>query len=373
MLTKLLAWILILLGGAGLIGGAGLMLSLADDPDSARNVLPYVVAFYTMLSLGYFLPAVLSGWGLLRGWGWARGLAVIVCLLLLAAIPVGTVLGAFGLWVLLGSPRRGAPLPADPRSTVPKRFAPRVPPPAPGGPRLGPRPADRDLLATFVAMGAVFAGFVVVLGAGFRLHHQPAPGYLDGGFYPALIYLAVAVVYLVARRPTIFGDVMPRGVIRKARYRREWRRQAEAARAARLAQIAELAAEPATIKYADLIAAGEQWSAEQIAYDREPAARATCRHLQPVEAAMRSAGLPVKLVSGRQVRCPCRVDEAGLRTAVPVDPAVQYREYYLGGRSPQDDPVAYLICAICGTSSIETVHPDEARTATRWFPAPPAA
>jgi hypothetical protein len=44
---------------------------------------------------------LLAGWGLLNFKEWARILAIVISALNLLGFPIGTILGAYGLWVLL--------------------------------------------------------------------------------------------------------------------------------------------------------------------------------------------------------------------------------------------------------------------------------
>ena len=53
--------------------------------------------------LVFSLPGLLAGYGLLKYRPWARILTLILCFLNLLNIPLGTILGAYGLWVLLSS------------------------------------------------------------------------------------------------------------------------------------------------------------------------------------------------------------------------------------------------------------------------------
>jgi len=47
------------------------------------------------------LPGILAGYGLLKRRSWARGLAVALGVLNLFNVPLGTVIGAYTLFVLL--------------------------------------------------------------------------------------------------------------------------------------------------------------------------------------------------------------------------------------------------------------------------------
>lgn len=71
----------------------------ANDPEA----LPILAVIGTVLGGFLFLvslPSLLAGYGLLTGRSWGRMLAIVVAVLLLFAVPVGTVIGAYALWVL---------------------------------------------------------------------------------------------------------------------------------------------------------------------------------------------------------------------------------------------------------------------------------
>jgi hypothetical protein len=75
--------------GGGLISG---------DAEAIRitSVVGTVVAgFVGLLSL----PGLLAGVGLLRHWAWARWLTVALAVLDLGAVPIGTILGIYAIWV----------------------------------------------------------------------------------------------------------------------------------------------------------------------------------------------------------------------------------------------------------------------------------
>ena len=106
------------------------------------------------------------------------------------------------------------------------------------------------------------------------------------------------LVYIVVKRP-FAGWGRPAfsyNPVATARSRRRMKREREAWEAERRARIAKLSADPALRPYAQRIEAGEAWNDDQIAYDRNPQALATCRHLAPIERAvdeaLASANLP---------------------------------------------------------------------------------
>lgn len=113
--VRILGWLNIVLGGLGLLGAAVVFLVFGGiagivgiaghhDPDAARvaipvlgilgTVIPFIIALLS-------LPGIIVGVGLLRFQGWARILGIILSALNLLHVPIGTLLGIYGLWVLL--------------------------------------------------------------------------------------------------------------------------------------------------------------------------------------------------------------------------------------------------------------------------------
>jgi hypothetical protein len=96
-LGMVVALVLMLVFGvsAGAVGVSG-------DPDAAFAAPiigitgTVVVTFLVMLSL----PGIIIGIGLLKLRPWARIAGIVVSIMSLIAFPFGTVLGAYGLWVL---------------------------------------------------------------------------------------------------------------------------------------------------------------------------------------------------------------------------------------------------------------------------------
>jgi hypothetical protein len=90
-----LALVVVFGGAAGIVGTSG-------DAD-ARIALPIIgitgmalVTFVVMLSL----PGIIVGIGLLKHRPWARIAGIVLSILSLMMIPFGTLVGAYGLWVL---------------------------------------------------------------------------------------------------------------------------------------------------------------------------------------------------------------------------------------------------------------------------------
>jgi len=145
-------------------------------------------------------------------------------------------------------------------------------------------------------------------------------------------------------------------------------------------RIAELAADPAKRKYALWMErGGGYWSDDQIAYNENPNLTATCVHLQPIEHAMRAAGIMTRLLTGTwdqnfaplpKVRAHCRINEPELKHCFTLPASVRYEEKYEPERYETDNPWAQLSCVAC-QSAIKLVHPEWPNALTKWFPSAP--
>lgn len=86
------------------IGGAATITGVAADPEDAALAVPIlgiVGMGITVFLLALSLPGLFAGWGLLQYKPWARILGLVLSALNLINVPFGTILGAYGLWVLL--------------------------------------------------------------------------------------------------------------------------------------------------------------------------------------------------------------------------------------------------------------------------------
>jgi hypothetical protein len=109
--VKVLAVLYIVFGALGTLAGLGLMALLgaigaagaASDPDAwmALPVLGLTGAALGMFILALSLPGIIAGVGLLKYRPWARILTIVLSALNLMNIPLGTILGVYGLWVML--------------------------------------------------------------------------------------------------------------------------------------------------------------------------------------------------------------------------------------------------------------------------------
>jgi hypothetical protein len=85
-------------------GSAGGIVGASADAEGAAIAVPIIgltgiglVSFILLTSI----PGLIAGWGLLKFRPWARILGIVVSIFALFAIPIGTIIGVYGLWVLL--------------------------------------------------------------------------------------------------------------------------------------------------------------------------------------------------------------------------------------------------------------------------------
>src|SRR5262249_42171629 len=84
----------------GLGGLSSIALPFTDE--IARTVGPIVIFLGGCTLLILAAGGVCVGWGLMQYRGWARSVAVVLGVLALFHFPIGTALGIYTLWVLLG-------------------------------------------------------------------------------------------------------------------------------------------------------------------------------------------------------------------------------------------------------------------------------
>lgn len=128
--VRILGWLNIVLGGLGLLaalvvffvfgGIAGIVGIAAHGDPSTRVAIPVLGILGTVIPLLVALlslPGIIVGAGLLHFRPWARILGIILSALNLVHVPLGTLLGVYGLWVLLQpeTERLFAAVPAQPR------------------------------------------------------------------------------------------------------------------------------------------------------------------------------------------------------------------------------------------------------------------
>lgn len=109
-LTALIGLIALLAMGtiAGVIA-ASLRSAAGSDFHDGVMAAPIAATIGIAIAIFFFalgLPAIIGGWGLLHFRPWSRILMIVLSVLHLFHIPLGTVLGVYGLWVLLNEDSR---------------------------------------------------------------------------------------------------------------------------------------------------------------------------------------------------------------------------------------------------------------------------
>jgi hypothetical protein len=83
-------------------GGAASIVGASGDPD-ARIAIP-IIGLTGMALTGFLtitsLPSLIVGVGLLKFRPWARIAGIVLSIVVLVMVPLGTIIGAYGLWVL---------------------------------------------------------------------------------------------------------------------------------------------------------------------------------------------------------------------------------------------------------------------------------
>ena len=96
------AFVILLLAG----GAAGILSAIAQQEPEAGIAVPIVVVvglgLCILISI-LSIPGIIAGIGLVKFRPWARILALILSALNLLHVPLGTIVGIYGLWVLLSS------------------------------------------------------------------------------------------------------------------------------------------------------------------------------------------------------------------------------------------------------------------------------
>jgi hypothetical protein len=128
--VTVLGIVFIVLGAMGLIGAfvvlmifggaAGIVGVVAQEEPEAAIAIPIVgvvglgISFIIVVMSA---PNIIAGIGLVKFRPWARILGIVVSILGLMNIPIGTLVGAYGLWVLLSGETealfRGEPAKVD--------------------------------------------------------------------------------------------------------------------------------------------------------------------------------------------------------------------------------------------------------------------
>jgi hypothetical protein len=129
--VKVLGVLYLAVGGCMLIGALFLAMTMGGvagivgasaDPEDAAIAVPILGIAGTALAglLGIFsLPSLITGYGLLNYKPWARIVGIVLSAISLVVIPFGTIIGAYGLWVLLNKETERLFSPAPLTSSTP--------------------------------------------------------------------------------------------------------------------------------------------------------------------------------------------------------------------------------------------------------------
>jgi hypothetical protein len=86
------------------VGGVAGIVGATATPEDAAIAIPVLGFAGTALAafFGLFaLPSLITGYGLINYRPWARVVGIVLSAISLINIPIGTIVGAYGLWVLL--------------------------------------------------------------------------------------------------------------------------------------------------------------------------------------------------------------------------------------------------------------------------------
>ena len=86
------------------MGGVAGIVGATAEPEDAAIAIPVLGFAGTALAafFGLFaLPSLITGYGLLNFKPWSRIVGIVLSAISLILVPVGTIIGAYGLWVLL--------------------------------------------------------------------------------------------------------------------------------------------------------------------------------------------------------------------------------------------------------------------------------
>jgi hypothetical protein len=92
---------LLFFGGLASVAG----MQAAADPDAAAAV-PILGGIGGLIAVFCFVmsvPGLVVGWGLMKFRPWARMVGIVFSAISLISVPIGTLLGIYGLWALLNS------------------------------------------------------------------------------------------------------------------------------------------------------------------------------------------------------------------------------------------------------------------------------
>lgn len=327
--TKILGIIHLILGGGGMVvcmAAYVVWINEASDAHSLHTAHTLGKMMF-MVSLVTLLPSLICGIGLLLNQPWGRVAMMCWSVLLLLLIPIGTLLGGYGLWVLLkrtpesgyavGSERSSGPSrPYHPHDVEPRQTSLLVSRQHPFSGRAG----------QLLLMVIVGASMIILLRVGFWIAGQQAPAVIVDPLQIAVVLLFAIVVAMIV--------VAVRSGLSRPRH----------------------------------LPLNEQLQYEASVAPALPlSSEAICIHLQPIERLMRGVGIRITKALGRDTQAYCQVDRVALASVFGPTIAALYVERHDIDRSYLDPKTALFWCATCN-SRLWAVHADAATEKTPWFP-----
>lgn len=215
----------------------------------------------------------------------------------------------------------------------------------------------RRVWGVLLAMAVTGSAMVLGLALLFKLNATPPPDPLGALILPCALLLPI-VLPLLLRQIDWGGDFRLFNPARR-RLERKWRKDNAERQKQEQARRTRLFADPATRRYAEAMERGEYWSDKAIAYDRDPSMLATDPVLQPIEAAMRHAGITMRHDYENVVSARCVIDADALYAQFPPGEDYRFTDQYQFDRGY--DPDEALIVATNGRGYIHVVHPRDGR------------
>jgi hypothetical protein len=303
--------------------------------------------------LSYSVPGLLGGLGLRYGRGWGRMVILVLSVLLVPVAPVGTALGAYGLWATLGAKAKEHPGASPQLIGFSERLQRSIS-------RVG---------ALLLVMTGVWASFYVILHFGHLLASKRVPESVAAALPTAVAVLGVISLVILTgewARLSRSGTRTPgtswfdlHDWFYRHRPGTQWR-----------VQLDRPMHDPVHKKYDAPIKRGQGSSADGIGYSQDVLALETCSHLQPIERAMREAHIDVQFSANKVVAALCRINPNVMSNWFGVLALALYFERHDIDRSHFDPKTAFFYCEGC-QSYIRVIHPEEACAETPWFPEAP--
>jgi hypothetical protein len=71
-------------------------------PELIFGIMVGVMIFLLVITALFSIPKVVAGFGLRKERPWAKGWAIVACIMALLSAPFGTAVGVYGLWFIFG-------------------------------------------------------------------------------------------------------------------------------------------------------------------------------------------------------------------------------------------------------------------------------